>query len=144
MLLDAILPAQVFFEPEDGFKAWIEQQDDMIVDCGAGMGLLGSLYPNKIIGIDLFERTECLAPVLVPVDATTFLFREGVIALIARPSHGDWIHATAMSALNSGASCVYVGLEDNLEDDLGDMNCELIMANAGKEGEKAWQIQSVR
>jgi len=135
-----VLPSQTFFTPTKAFKKWIEAQTLKIVDCGSGQGLLPSLYPEKIIGIDIMERDSYLGKVYVGMDATRFPFTNSHICLIARPDGSGWIYDCIQNALEAGAMVVYVGVERNYERDLECYEKKLLVNKAGKEGEQAWQI----
>jgi len=134
------LPARVFFEPTEAFLEWADHQD-VIVDCGAGMGRLSELLP-RVICIDTNRREGQHEVALI--DATMFPFRADHVALIARPSGGDWVHDTFDVALKAGATMCYVGLPKNYERDLSPWIATKLMSNAGLEGEELWEILKLK
>jgi len=137
------LPFQMFFVPTPKFRKWVAVQAKKIIDCGAGVGLLSSFFPDKVVGIDLHEREVYKGKVYVGMDATTFPFTSDHLALIARPDGSGWMHETTKNALENGAEVVYVGLSKNYERDLEPYEHSLLIDKAGMEGEQAWQLVSV-
>ena len=132
------LPAQIFFEPNVVFSKWIKDFPK-VIDCGAGVGHLGKLYPN-VLGIDICDRDKTESTVLFE-DATIFSFPKDSIAIIARPSGGDWINDTVENAWNQGIRIFYIGLPKNYERDLTDFKATLILECVGEEGEQLWEFK---
>lgn len=148
------IPYSLFFEPRPAFIRWLseqtKQEERIIVDCGAGVGMLGKILLDKgapTLSIDFIERDETDSPVLI-MDATFFNYHDRMIAVVARPSAGDWILDTFIRALDQGAKVLYVGVKRNYDRDLFDledegMAYELAFSNAGEEGEEAFWISKI-
>ena len=143
LLHTSILPHQVFFEPTQDFIEWINHQPGRIIDCGCGVGLLSSLFPDKVFGIDLYERDCPLSKVYYGMCATEFPFNKNDIVLIARPDHSGWHYEVFKNALNNGLKVIYIGLPRNYDSDLYGTDRKLLVNNAGQEGEQAWQITNI-
>ena len=142
-----ILPYQVFFEPTLSFLNWAKKhlRGHMIIDCGAGVGALAlqfKLIGLPVIAIDICER-ESYETLVLRKDSTTFEFPTNSVAIIARPSRGDWIGKTIKRALESCSFILYIGLLEHIEEDLhcfGGSYSERVFENAGKDGEVVYKI----
>lgn len=130
---------QHFFEPNQLFFDWVESKNQKIIDCGSGTGLLPSLYPDKVVGIDITPREKYDGQVYI-IDASIFPFDKSMICLIARPDHSGWIYKTIQNALSKEIEVFYVGLSKNIDCDLIDFEFVKILDDVGKDGEFLCQI----
>jgi hypothetical protein len=148
---DIVLPGQDFFNPNPDFLIFLKQLvgGKLVIECGAGNGLLTKKMEEvgiNVLPIDLFKRDSGF--ISIKEDATKFKYPKNGIALIARPSRGDWIHDTILQALNTVNFVLYIGIDSHLEDDVQSldslypniMNVEKIYDNAGKDEEKVFKI----
>lgn len=138
------LPYSLFFDPTPEFIAWLKDytKNRVIIDCGAGVGRLGSLMAGSVLSIDIHEREETESAVIL-ADATKFDFPEGAVVIFARPCHGSWVGKAAGRALNRGATVLYIGLQKNLIVDLPDLGApqKEVFVDAGEAGEVVIEIK---
>lgn len=131
------LPAIQFFCPTETFLTWLPRfaKGRTIVDCGAGIGHLGTVLPNVIM-LDVFKR-EGGNPNVLQTDATVFPFHRRSLPIICRPCHGDWVQETIHNAVARTGSALYVGLKRNLSIDLHGLpyHQTTVLENAGEAGE---------
>jgi len=138
----ATLPANLFFNPTNNFLDWAVQnlKGRPLIDCGAGIGRLSKLLKDKhlnILPIDLYARDNPETTVLL-MDSTTFNFPKNSIAIIARPSRGDWIEDTINHALKTCSFVLYIGIQEHIEEDiesLKDLLVEKVFEEAGEDNE---------
>lgn len=143
----ATLPASLFFNPTNNFLDWSVQnlKGHPLIDCGAGIGRLSKLLKDKhlnILPIDLFARDNPEITVLL-MDSTSFKFPKNSIAIIARPSRGDWIEDTINQALKTCSFVLYIGIQEHIEEDiesLKNLKVEKVFENAGDENEIVYKI----
>jgi hypothetical protein len=140
------LPNLHFFEPTKQFLTLMKSivRGRLVVDCGAGVGHVTKLLLDNDIracAIDTTERDQPACAV-APLDATMFPFSQDMVALIARPCSGIWIHETFTQAISRGADMLYVGVERNFERDLVDIPYKVrrLRKNIGKEQESAYLV----
>jgi hypothetical protein len=121
---DFWLPAGAYFQPNLRFVNFMKDlagpETKTIIDCGSGSGLTVRTLKTaglSCAGIDVCY-TEGADPKPYLIDATEFKFLDTMIALIARPSLGKWVHLTVKNALASGARVVYVGKDINFTQDV--------------------------
>ena len=96
----------------------------------------------KVVGIDLYEREDPESEVQYGICATQYPFERHHTVLVARPDHSGWHYEVFMSALQTGATMVYVGLPKNFEKDLFECDFEIFIEEAGQDGEKACLIKN--
>ena len=150
MMSDAQIPfstSSVFFDPRKKFVGWMHEfaVGHVVVDCGAGLGHTTLALQNhgvRAIAVDLFPSPDAVVENITPMNAVLFPFSDAFIAMICRPCRGDWIHATIIAAVESGAKCVYVGKESHYAADLAPLPYEVVkvMEQAGAAGESVWTI----
>ncbi len=109
----------VFLEPDAKLAAWLADQlapEEILVDCGAGVGALGALVElaDKVCSIDLTIPPEDKArsPVYL-MDATTFPWAKGKIPIFCRPCRG-FVDYVVEQALPVTGRAYYIGKESNL------------------------------
>lgn len=135
-----VLPAGRFFTPTEEFFAIMQQFEGVrFVDAGCGNGLLAveaRPWDITMVGVDLIVRVG-QDPNVIIMDALHMPYNESLWALICRPNHDGWCEDVARKALEAGAKVLYVGLERNVEDDLGDLmfNVETVYTDVGQDGE---------
>lgn len=145
-MIDLKLPEQVFFDPTSEFLKWfrgnLALRYHTIIDAGAGVGRLSAKLQGHgldVLAIDLHGRIDTEHDVQHD-DATTRSYSDTDLVIIARPSHGGWASEAARTALDHGAMVLYIGLEHNLVEDLGDLVVQQIYTNAGGEGDGVWEV----
>ncbi len=121
-----MIPMPTFFEYDDTFVPWLMKYAErrMIVDVGCGRGhLVRALVQaghDRTAGIDRrpVADPDIEARVLV-ADATTsrLCSASGLLLVIARPCHGDWIERMVRRA---GSEVLYIGRSSKLVEDLGE------------------------
>jgi len=145
----APLPDMVFFEPSGVFVDWLVRLAGRreVVDCGCGTGELVRRVVEaggKAIGLDVADREGQVVDV-VPIDATAFPFTSRHVAVLARPSRGEWIREVIEKAHEAGADVVYVGLPKHHAEDVGDLEgVECVMTDAGRDGESVYLLRGGR
>ncbi len=140
------LPAMQFFRPKPGFAEWFKKMKDYaynVYECGAGMGHASKLLADagmNVTALDANARAGSVFKVKLD-DATDFDFSSDSAVLICRPCHGDFCQAVIQNALfRRAAVIVYVGLEKNVDNDLGKYRSYFSVGRAlvGEDGEDAW------
>ena len=129
----------VFFKPTKQFIAWAKGCGLDIIDCGAGIGEWLDDVDNAF-GID-YNYREGQSKKVLSMEASLFPFEENHAALLTRPCHGDWVDDTLYMALIRGARAFYAGKHSNVEMDLEGFNKELVLENAGEDGESLWEVK---
>jgi len=142
------LPSIVFFEPNTAFLDWMGKRynkDIIIYDVGAGNGHvsaeLNSLGHNAK-AIDLHYRDEGLEVEIA--NGVLYRYERDAIVMLCRPCHGLFVEVVIDRAKECGVrEVLYVGLERNVENDLGDYldNAEEIAGPFGEDGERIWIIR---
>jgi hypothetical protein len=137
----------VYFDPNSSFITMMQflAEGKTVVDCGCGHGhtnLMLSQAGVQVIGIDIELKKIQLKDVVL-MDAVDFPFTSEHIAMICRPSRGEWIKDTITKAVEGGALCVYVGLEKHYDADLSNLTYQVdkLMDNAGVSGESVWAVR---
>ena len=118
----------IFFEFEPSFIQWLIRYagNKPIIDVGCGEGhLVRALIAAKFTrahGIDIQNIQERdMAPHVIVADATALplLRNRGLLLVMARPCHGQWIE-TIINQADCGSEVLYIGRESHVETDLGD------------------------
>lgn len=142
----ARLPYNIFFEPTDKFVEFLMTADryryKRFVDVGAGVGQLGQALHQAGLDVhcfDIHERPDCLHHVDTD-DARDFPYRFSDCAIWARPCHSPELMKGMEYAIDAEATVLYVGLPKNVEGDLDGYVYDLLMDNAGQEGECVWRV----
>lgn len=137
----------VFFDPRNEFVNWMKEftKNKIVVDCGCGRGQAVAVLRHaglSVIGIDLYGAESPLIPNVHFINAAFFPFTNEHIAMMCRPCRGDWIHATIIKAVESGAQFVYVGKEEHYDADLQPLpyNIEKVLTGAGLQNESVWVV----
>jgi hypothetical protein len=92
----------------------------IIVDCGCGDGLLGSLI-REVISIDLFPRDTALINDIMYFDVREFPFKENMMPVFIRPCHSQlFVDATLRKIKEDKLvkDCLYISMPHNLEIDI--------------------------
>ncbi len=141
-----------FFEPKPVFFDFmsVNYYGKVIFDVGAGCGHVSKALTDRghrVIGIDCAYRDTPEFEHTIIADATIFPYEKGSVILIARPCHGPFVEQVIVQAeLSECSAVVYVGLERNVDDDLGLMRKPFKKAkvtDVGKDGESiyVWNIK---
>lgn len=146
--LNIIVPTfSVFFDPRNEFVDWMKGfcGDKTVIDCGCGCGQTVAVLRHAgidTVGIDLYGAETPLIPDIHLLNAVHFPFGPSCVAMMTRPCRGDWIHATIIKAVESGADFVYVGKEEHFEADLEPLpyRVQKVLTNAGMQNESVWLI----
>ena len=113
----------------------------IVVDCGAGEGVLHEMMPvGSIVSLDIFDHGN---PHVVLMDCRDFPFRDTHLPLFVRPCHDSFVEDTLMTCYPLVDSALYVGLLKNVDSDLGVFSKLAIPIHAewvGEEGERIWRI----
>lgn len=139
-LANVRLPALTFFEPTDAFFAALAPfKSQAIVECGAGMGHVTKAAQAQgfnMRAIDLVRRKGQWKKVEI-ADAELQPYSPELWPLMCRPDHSGWVYDVLERALTRGAQALYVGLDRNLEQDLGEYvgRERLRVPDVGEEGE---------
>lgn len=118
------LPDLEFFQPLPLFVDWAAARwrDRLIYDVGAGRGHVSRALADAGLdmrALDLYYRQTLAFPVEI-ADGETEVYHPGSVVMICRPCHGDFTYRVSRRAAVCGAhEVVYVGLERNVESDLG-------------------------
>jgi len=134
------LPDNRFFEPRQKFFKHMETfKDNIVVDVGAGCGHVAAELEDKgfkVIAIDIHPREGTVYPVYM-LDAETFNYPAGCVALIARPCHGYFVERAIQRALEAAKCVLYVGKKRNVPIDIEYLpyKMEIIGTRVGKEDE---------
>lgn len=140
------LPAIQFFNPLPVFTDWFRStfKNETVYEAGAGMGhaskALADAGQYVKEALDANARVGSVYKVRI-ADATEYGFNSDSLVLICRPCHGDFCQAVVQNALfHRSVAVVYVGLEKNVDKDLGDYRryFSVGQANVGEDGEDAW------
>ena len=145
------LPSHKFFEPTKTFVSVMGKKfgKRLIYDVGAGMGhVANALSKSKkfknVVALDMNARIGAEFKIKM-VDATSYGFSPLGVVMFCRPCHGLFVNDAIDNALECGVKdIVYVGLEKNVSDDLGDYFSEarqLKTRKIGSEEEKIWIIR---
>ena len=144
-----MLPHNIFFEPNKTFLDWLQEpflRYRRIVDCGAGVGRLGAVAKNDVLGIDVIPR-DSYESIVHTMDSTRFEFEPTDVCIICRPCHSPFVMQTFERALRCGVEDMfYVGLDRNLEKDIDtdEWFVERILEDVGVEGEHVYRLYGPR
>ncbi len=89
-----------------------------VIDCGAGVGLLGSLM-GDVVGLDLFPKESTLSQV-IPTNCIEFSGYWGKFPVFIRPCHDGFPGKTLVKQYDSIGDAIYISKEENIEYDLHD------------------------
>lgn len=139
----------IFCEIDKKFIEIIKKiaNDKIVIDCGAGEGMFGSMYKN-CISIDLFtNHYEKHLTTVYQMDSATFPFQKNHIPIFIRPCHHfEFVDATLRNASEVVKEAIYVSKPSNLEIDIDQnyFSATEIPGWTGKENEKIYLIQLYR
>lgn len=112
----------------------------VVVDCGAGECMLEQESQGKlrVISLDICPRD----PKEPSIDCTKMPFHKGQILVFIRPSHGGWVETTIENNQDVAAFFLYIGLDKNLDQDLGRYQAETYVVSdwIGDEGERIYRV----
>lgn len=151
LIIGRTLPSIKFFEPTSRFLLWMEKNlnGKLIYDVGAGCGHVAQELSKRrleVAAIDINHR-ECGEGFPVEIaDGESYEYEPGSVVMICRPCHGSFVAQVVSNAIYCGVSAVlYVGLQKNFADDLGDRlaQFEKVLTGAGLEGEDVlrWKLE---
>lgn len=148
-----VLPAQVFFKPNDKFFEEMSKINSPIIEMGAGTGYTikkmqeygeannhGGMANCR--GFDLCQREEYHAEMIHTADALDCPFYcEHFTVLVCRPNHSGWF-SDLLEMFTSGQEkvkrLIYVGLPRNIPIDMTNEQLEMSVggvSDVGEEGE---------
>lgn len=137
----------VFFDPKSGFVHWMREfcQDKTVVDCGCGRGQTTAVLRHSGLNVVAIDLNGADCPLIKDIhfmDAVFFPYSPNYVAMMCRPCRGEWIHATIVKAIESGAKFVYVGKEEHYNADLAPLpyKVERVLTDAGLQNESVWVI----
>ncbi len=137
-----------FFEPTRKFADYMQRscKGRGVYDVGAGAGHVAAYLRRNaslsVVAIDMHRHQSPEIDVHM-ADGTDFLYNEGCVVMLCRPCHGAFVEQVIEQAIACRANVVfYVGLERNVEDDLGDFlpRFKEVCKDAGDEGELVWRM----
>jgi hypothetical protein len=137
----------IFCKPDNKLVNIIKEEygNRIVVDCGAGEGVLHNMMPKgTIISLDIIDHGN---PEVTIMNCRDFLFNKNHLPIFIRPCHSGFVEETLLIAYSSVESALYIGLEKNRKEDLGIFyNLSFIVHNewTGSEGEKVWRIPFTR
>lgn len=138
-------PSTVFFKPTSAFIKFIKKERyrwTRIVDVGAGTGHLGSVLSKhglEIQCIDVISRYSYEHEVAL-VSGIAFPYGPQDTVITARPCGDGWAREAIISAHESHATPLYVGLKEDVDVDMGQLKKRLLLDGAGEDGECVWEI----
>lgn len=144
-LIGIPLGSSRFFEPTEAFLTYMKTLDTPIFDVGAGAGHVTLTLVDaglKCAAIDMCEHANQVTNVHM-ADGTDFPYSPDAVVMLCRPCHGGFAEDVIQQAVTSKASVVlYVGLERNVEDDLGDLlpRFKKVAEDVGQDGEAIWRM----
>jgi hypothetical protein len=137
----------VFFEPNKEFLDWIKSNfgDKILVDCGAGVGKVTSAIRGigvNCLPIDVCPSAYSILEVL-NIDSVHMAYNENTIALICRPSRGNWVHATICKSVEESGKAIYCGREKHYDEDLEPLPYKItkVMSDIGPDNDCVWLIE---
>lgn len=144
--LGGTLPPIKFFEPTARFLRWMKDtyRNEIVYDVGAGVGHVAQALSKrgiKVLGIDIsYRESTNLSQVLI-ADGESYKYLPDAVVMLCRPCHGQFTGEVIAQALRCKVAAVlYVGLERNVEADLGVYRDGFtpVLTGAGREGECVW------
>jgi len=136
-----------FFEPTENFVTYMRnfEEGTPIFDVGAGAGHVTKKLADagmKVAAIDMHRHAKPVTNVHM-ADGTDFPYTPDSVVMLCRPCHGAFVEQVILQADICNADVVlYVGLERNVEEDLGDFfpHFKVVATEVGKEGEAIWRM----
>src|SRR5271157_4407256 len=136
-----------FFEPTEDFVTYMRnfEEGTPIFDVGAGAGHVTKKLADaglRVAAIDMHRHEKPVTNVHM-ADGTDFPYTPDSVVMLCRPCHGAFAEQGILQADICKAGVVlYVGLERNVEDDLGDYFplFKVVATEVGKEGESIWRM----
>ena len=114
-----------------------------IVDCGAGMGLLGSKMKNRVLSIDVYPPENALSKVH-RFNCEEFTFNENQMPVFIRPCHSSFPARTIENNKELFADCIYISKPKNFVYDMGRPITEFESVKSlgwtGEDGELAFHV----
>ena len=147
MMVGTPLGVVRFFEPTEDFVTYMRNfaEGTPIFDVGAGAGHVTKKLADaglKVAAIDMHEHAKAVTHVHM-ADGTDFPYTPNSVVMLCRPCHGAFVEQVIEQATKCGVSVIlYVGLERNVEEDLGDSyrRFKVVATEVGKEGESIWRM----
>ena len=139
-----VLPANRFFIPNSKFWNKLKSLGiPSFIDCGTGSGHIPTEAKEKGIrmsGCDIHRRSD--APPQTHISPAHHMpFNENISALLCRPDHSGWVEGLIPVVLEKGGRFIYVGLPDNVEQDIPEgYTIKTIAKKVGEEGEVMLEI----
>ncbi len=138
-----------FFEPTEDFVTYMRNFEAPIFDVGAGAGHVTKKLADagcKVAAIDMHRHAKQVTNVHM-ADGTDFPYTPDSVVMLCRPCHGAFVEQVIEQATKCGVGVIlYVGLERNVEEDLGDLYplFKVVATEVGKEGELIWRMDAKR
>lgn len=139
----------VFFVPAQEFLVWAKRElfGRLLFDVGCGSGSASRLLRKA--GLTTWPL-DLMRPLTgthhTTADGTTYPYTASSVVVLCRPCHGEFTMEVVRQAVARRVGDVlYVGLEKNVEADLGEYasRFEKMLDGAGEDGEKVWRYKLV-
>ena len=143
-----ILPDITFFEPRRRFVDWAATRwaGRLVYDVGAGRGHVAKALADAGLLLDAFDvsrRPTLDFPVRLE-NAANVVYEPESVVMLCRPCHGTFPETVVEMALERGVNEIaYIGFEDRLVGDLGDLaaSFQCALEDAGHDREAVWTCQ---
>lgn len=90
----------------------------VIIDCGCGDGLLGSILKD-VISIDIYKRDSVLIDNIIVMDVCDFPINKYFFPVFLRPCHGrNFVNKFLEKNKGNCINCMYVSHPSNLDNDI--------------------------
>jgi hypothetical protein len=117
-----------WFTPNEKFWSTLEAYKSInLVDAGCGVGNVTREAKKRgfiMTPVDMIRRKGQIKSVM-HVDAVTLPYSKETWPLICRPDHSGWAYDCMARALSLGACAIYVGKEENIEQDVDDLESKI-------------------
>jgi hypothetical protein len=144
-----VLPAIRFFTATENFwKSMFVFKNSFVFECGSGCGDTSREANERgfrFAPVDMYKRDDQYEKTYIS-PAQILPFEEGKVYMMCRPDHSGWVYTVIEKALAAGAVAIYVGLESNFENDVGELKkhvCEKC-ENVGEDGESMWFFEIIK
>lgn len=118
----------------------------LIVDCGCGDGLfeqqMKKLFPHQsILSIDIGVSDNALINNILRIDCLKLEVNSSMLPIFIRPCHSGFVYDFIEKNRNKVSQILYIGLKENIEIDLGDLEYTIVSDWVGQDGERIYQIK---
>jgi hypothetical protein len=113
----------------------------IIIDCGCGDGLLGSMMQG-VVSIDLLLHPDSLIKNTLIMDIMNFPFDDNMFPFFIRPCHGHFVQQFLNKNKDIVRNCFYISNPKNLEYDINteEYEAEQVEDWIGEDGERIYLI----